>query len=66
MAVLGLDLMQLVLKPLSKGRTGLVLPMGVQIHSDSMGSNPGRVGDNRTGELTSLMHPVRGMDWEVC
>ena len=28
--------------------------------------NPGRIGGDRTGKMTSLMQPMRGMDWEVC
>ena len=27
--------------------------------------NLGRDGDNRTGKMTSLMQPMRGMDWEA-
>ena len=27
--------------------------------------SPGRIGGNRTGKMTSLMQPMRGMDWEA-
>ena len=27
--------------------------------------NPGRISGNRTGKMTSLMQPMRGMDWEA-
>ena len=57
---------QLILKPLSEGRTRLVLLMWVRIRDDGVGFIPGGIGDNRTGKMMCLMQPMRGMDWEAC